>query len=608
MTKKLSNDVASKEMIAAGLTPLVDYPGNKEPWRCRCNSCGEEVTPSLGSVRLNGGGCRKCGIRKSANSRKLTNQVAISELEKSGATPLVSYPGINATWLSRCNECNREIKPRLGNIRKGHAACVYCTKKKVDPSDAIEFMLKNNLEPLTKYPGSNNPWKSKCLQCGEIVFPRYSGLVSGQGGCKKCGFVASSKKQRLPSQIAISLFEKCSLQPLEDFPGTNKPWKSKCLKCGQIVSPQYSSIKIGGGCAVCGKRQIAPEQAYRTMVDSNLKPLEDFPGGKSEWKCECLRCGKIVNPKYTDIQSGYGGCKYCGGHYVEPEAAVQFMKLQGFVPQEPYVNSITKWHCKCAECNRDVYPTYGSVKANNSGCLYCAKRKVDPEEASKFMNESGVLPLVPYPGARVGWQSTCRKCDMEVFPIYSHVRNQGANPCLYCAGKKVDKGSAFKIMVAAGLTPLEGYSRADKPWRCTCNKCERLVTPTYTSIRIGQGGCKYCAEKGIDFTAPAFLYLMKNDSFSALKVGIGNHKTRNNRVKEHEKNGWNLIKILDFSIGETAYQVEQSILKNIRLDKSLPPFLRRKQMPQGGYTETIDGSQITPEEIWEMVESEIGKL
>jgi recombinational DNA repair protein (RecF pathway) len=354
---------------------------------------------------------------------------------------------------------------------------------------------------------------------------------------------------------------------------------------------------------VCGKRQIVPEQAIQIMIQANLRPLEDFPGGKEPWSCECLLCGKNVSPKYTDIQSGYGGCKYCGGNYVEPASAIKVMELNGLIPQTSYKNASEKWHCKCAQCGRDVFPRYASVMSNGSGCAYCARIKVDPIEAQHLMESVGVIPLIPYPGARIGWHSKCKKCNLDVFPIYSNVKHQNANPCVYCAGKQVDKDSAFAIMVSANLSPLESYQRADKPWRCTCNKCGRLVKPTYTSIRIGQGGCKFCAEKGLDYTAPTFLYLMKHMNHRSLKIGIGNNKTRLNRISEHEKNGWELLERMDFLTGEQAYQVEQEVLAWIRLTCGLKPFLSPKEMPQRGWTETFSDSGITTEEVWKKVHS-----
>ena len=533
--------------------------------------------------------------------KKKSNDDKVSEMITHGAQPISEYPGSNSPWLCICLKCSREISPRYGNIRSGHSVCAYCAGKKVHPDDAVSMMETNGLQPLEPYPGANKPWMCQCKKCGNQVTPMYSSIKSGQGGCRACGYENNSMRQRGDEAEAVAFMLSRNLTPLEPYRGNGKPWLCRCSKCGVEVRPTLGSIKSGSGCAVCGKRQIVPEQAIQVMIQANLRPLEDFPGGKEAWSCECLLCGKNVSPKYTDIQSGYGGCKYCGGHFVEPESASQFMMSKGLMPQTPYVRANEKWHCVCVTCSRDVYPSYSSVKSNDSGCAYCAKIKVDPDEALELMKSVGVTPLVPYPGARVGWRSICDKCNLEVFPIFSSVKNQKANPCVYCAGKKVDAESAFNLMIGSDLTPVESYVRADAPWRCTCNKCGRLVTPTYTSIRIGQGGCKYCANKGLDYAAPAFLYLMINPELAATKIGVGNHKTRVNRISEHERNGWILEKRIELDSGDLAYAVEQATLLWIRDDLQLKPCLTSKQMPQGGYTETFDSHSVDGLVIWEKV-------
>jgi len=608
MSKKLSFSDAAKIMRAAKLEPIEDYPGNKLPWKCKCLQCGKIVSPSLGAVRNNGGGCRTCGLSKSAKARRTNEDAAIEFMKRAGALPLEPYPGSSNPWLCRCLKCKKEITPTYGNVKNnGTKACVYCAKKKVHPDDAVKIMREAGLEPLVPYPGSNSRWKCKHLICGEIVYPMLSSIVSGQGGCIKCGYAENQRKQLGDSEEARKFFISKGFKPLEPYPGSARPWRSKCLKCGFIVQPYLGRVKSGIGCGVCSKRIVVPAEAVKVMLKANLKPLEKFPGSRNKWRSLCLKCHKEVSPKYSDINQGDGGCKYCGGHFVEPEAAILLMKSQGLIPQTPYKNSGTKWHCICNKCGRDVYPNYNQIQQGQSGCAYCAKRKVDPKEAKQVLIKAGVTPLVKFPGARKPWKSRCNKCKRIVTPFYSPVANLGYNPCLYCAGKKVDAKSAFQTMLNAGLTPLEKYQRADKGWRCTCNKCGKIVTPTYTAIRVGQGGCKYCTNKGLDYNAPAFLYLITHQKFESHKIGIGNYKTRNNRIDEHKKTGWILFQNLDFDTGEQAFQVEQETLLWIRETKKIPQFLSKSEMPQGGETETVDASEIDLPTIWAKVE-ELSRL
>jgi hypothetical protein len=172
-------------------------------------------------------------------------------------------------------------------------------------------MRNVGLEPLTPYPGSNTKWKCKHLKCGEIVYPMYGWIVAGSGGCQKCGYIESGLKGRVTEQFARQVMKKAGLTPLTPYVGANKPWKSKCAKCRQIVSPHYSSILGGTGCGVCAGKVVVPEMAIKLMKKAKLEPLVSYPGSKINWKCKCMKCGEIVYPNFGDIKQGDGGCKFC---------------------------------------------------------------------------------------------------------------------------------------------------------------------------------------------------------------------------------------------------------------------------------------------------------
>ena len=593
-------------MRAAKLEPLEDYPGNKEKWKCKCMQCGKTVFPSLGSARSNGGGCKDCGVKRSADSRRLNEKSLILVMKKSGVIPLEPYVSSSKPWLCKCLKCKKEVTPTYGNIRSGHAACVYCAGKKVHPIDAEKIMRKAGLEPLIPYPGSNTKWKCRHTKCGEIVYPMYGWIVAGQGGCQKCGYIKNREKQLIPEAMAIAFFKSKGLIPLVSYPGAGKPWKSKCRKCKQVSSPTYNSINAGSGCGVCGGKIVTEELAVKVMMKAKLKPLVHYPGSKTNWKCECLRCKKIVYPNYGDIKQGDGGCKYCAKHFVEPEAAVALMLAANIKPLEPYKDSGTRWKSQCLVCKKNISPTYNTVQQRGSACKYCAKKFIDPEDAIGAMRKAKLEPLVPYPGSQKPWLCKCLRCNREVQPALTSIQS-GQKGCVYCGGKKVDPDEAFRLMLSSELTPLETYQRADKPWKCTCNKCKKLVTPTYTSIRIGQGGCRFCTNKGLDYNSPAFLYLMTNQDLGAHKIGVGNYKTRNNRINEHKKTGWVLIQNMDFQTGDLAFQVEQETLLWLREVKKLGVYLSKLEMPQGGETETVDASEIDLPTIWAKVE-ELSRL
>jgi hypothetical protein len=488
----------------------------------------------------------------------------------------------------------------------GTNPCVYCSKKKVHPDDAVKLMRDAGLEPLEPYPGSNAKWKCKHLKCGAIVYSVHSWIVAGQGGCQKCGYVESGLKGRVDEKLAMQVMKKAGLSPLTPYDGAGKPWKSRCSKCKQISSPTYSSIKGGTGCGVCAGRIVTEELAVKVMKKAKLSPLVPYPGSNKNWKCECLKCGKIVYPNYGDVNQGDGGCKYCGGHFVEPEDAIALMRLNNLEPLEPYQNTMKPWKCKCLKCGKLVTPRHASLQKGSGGCKYCAKKFVDAEDAVLVMRKAKFEPLMPYPGSQKPWKCKCLRCGREVQPAYTTIVS-GQKGCVYCGGKKVDPQEAFLFMMSKDLEPLEKYKRADGPWKCRCLKCLKLVTPAYSAVRQGQGGCRYCTNKGLDYNSSAFLYLMTHQEFSAHKIGVGNHKTRNNRINEHKKTGWVLIYSKDFVSGDEAFNVEQKTLIWLRDEKKLGVFLSKTEMPQGGETETVDATEIDLPTIWAKVE-ELSKV
>jgi hypothetical protein len=533
-------------------------------------------------------------------AKKVTAEEAKSFFIRKGIEPIDRFPGPAKPWKSRCLKCKHIISPSLGNVRKTKKVCVYCSGKKVHPDDALKVFKSAKLKPVTEFPGANKPWPSIHLVCGGSVSPRYSDVKGGQGGCKKCGYKSNQAKQLQNSATAIQTLRDKGFEPLVDYPGSNRPWKSRCLRCNNVVSPYLCRLQAGTGCGVCSGKIVVPEIAERIMRSSHLEPLEPYPGGKKPWKCKCKRCGNLVSPKYSDINQGDGGCKYCGGTFVEPDFAYQVMVSVGAIPQEDYSHNAKKWHCICSKCGKDIYPTWNRIQQGYGACVYCAKRRVDRNDAEVLMISKGASPIEPYPGAQKAWRCQCLKCKRVIFPRYSEVANRNYTVCGYCAGKKVDPQSAIEFMISRGLTPLVPYERADKPWLCKCQTCGKNVYPRYSAIRIGQG-CKYCSNNGLDYGAPAFLYLITHNIFGAHKLGIGNHKTQNNRIREHRKNGWDLYKTLDFSSGEQAFEVEQSVLHWIRNERKLDVFLSESQMPQRGFTETVDASEIRLVTLWNKV-------
>ena len=80
------------------------------------------------------------------------------------------------------------------------------------------------------------------------------------------------------------------------------------------------------------------------------------------------------------------------------------------------------------------------------------------------------------------------------------------------------------------------------------------------------------------------------------------------RLKRHEKVGWILVEKYEFKKVRTAHEVEKGILRWLRIDLALPFNLNSNQMPQGGFTETVDANYLEVQAITKKVNEIIKSL
>ena len=118
--------------------------------------------------------------------------------------------------------------------------------------------------------------------------------------------------KRLSDAEAERLMLAANFKPLVSYPGAGVNWKCNCMKCGNEVSPRLASIKRGGGCVYCaGLAKVTDTEAVAILRKANIEPLEEFPGYQQKWKSKCLVCLKEIYPTAATVKLG-NGCKYCG--------------------------------------------------------------------------------------------------------------------------------------------------------------------------------------------------------------------------------------------------------------------------------------------------------
>ena len=119
------------------------------------------------------------------------------------------------------------------------------------------------------------------------------------------------EKQKYTEERAVSAVKKAGAEPLEKYPSSMvKKWKCRCLLCGQIVYPRMVSIDRGGkACRYCfGSVSVKEAEAVDSMLKAGVEPLEPYPGYDKPWLVRCKTCGRESTPYYSSIKKGQGGC------------------------------------------------------------------------------------------------------------------------------------------------------------------------------------------------------------------------------------------------------------------------------------------------------------
>jgi hypothetical protein len=490
MSVKLKGSKAITLMLEAKIKPLEPYPGGAVPWKCKCLVCGNIIKPRLKSIKRGGGGCKYCGRIKAGLNNRIDEKVALKLMKSVGLKPLVPYTSSGKPWKSRCLNCMKIVSPHLSQVKARGSGCTYCAGRKVDPRDALAIFKRNKLKPLEPYQGNKHPWRSIHTPCGREVAPHLNGIKQGQGPCKYC-----AGKAVLPKD-AKELFLSKGLKPLEPYSGdSKKPWRSIHLPCGNEVSPTYNIIQRDEsiGCHYCSDQFVDPDEAFQFFLSKDLQPLVPYPGTAIPWKSLHLICGSEIKPRYGHIKAGRKGCPVCAGVVpITQERAFAFFRSNGLEPKEKFKGPHHPWKSIHIQCGRKVSPRWASVQQGNSGCVYCSGSKVDVKDAKALLKKLDLKPLEPYRDNKSPWRCIHIKCGQEVSPSYNSLRN-GQGGCESCGKNMVTESVAYALLKKNKYTPLKDFPGGSVPWLCLHNVCGTKVEVRAAYLRKGNIGCSFCS-------------------------------------------------------------------------------------------------------------------
>ncbi|MET8146458.1 hypothetical protein ABZU32_39630 [Sphaerisporangium sp. NPDC005288] len=161
--------------------------------------------------------------------------------------------------------------------------------------------------------------------------------------------------------------------------------------------------------------------------------------------------------------------------------------------------------------------------------------------------------------------------------------------CRLCGRSRLrlELDQAIALMLEAGLVPLEPYPGASARWRCRCATCASIVTPRFANIRVGQGGCMYCARarRQSDLGRPALLEVVSHPEDGRVMIGI------NLRLMP----GWVRLATIDCSRG-VAREILRHLLDHFR-DRGIEPVRQESWNIAPDWALTLSQDEIPAHDI-----------
>lgn len=572
---------------------------------------------------------------------------AVKVLLGLGLRPVEPFVNSKKKWRSIHLECGTECYPTLEKAKLGQVSCPNCRYKKVAQSlrfsnqKAMAIMRKAGYEPTEEYVNALTKWPSIHLQCGSRVSPTLNQIQSGQGGCFSCGHKETGLKKRNSSQKVQEMLKAKGFKLLGEYTGAKEKMAVLCLKCGSTFDGTWGVIsrKTGRGCLSCARKMAADKYRMDTtevrqrLKDARMELVGVYKSSNKPVDCLCLQCGKVRKVRLSSLSRG-GGCKPCGVknagklRRTDESIAIEVMRTIGKVePLEPYTGQNIAWKSSCLECKKIVYPRLASVKRNKGlGCKHCSdrlggiSRRISQTAVYSFLIQEGFIPLETEKYVDTSTDIKCtHTCGAVVRTSYRKIlsnKNKGNGSCRPCGSKKYADANRFDIEVIDKIylkQELRLKTRSYKGMRykhpTICIKCGWEWETLPSRIALGHG-CPVCSKSSFKPNAPAYFYLITHNELNAHKVGIANIAKTSlaDRFYHHKKQGWILVRRWDSKSGAEISLLEKEILRVLRKELQLPPYLAKEDMPFGGWTETLSAEAISITKLRDLIDKKIDYL
>lgn len=316
--------------------------------------------------------------------------------------------------------------------------------------------------------------------------------------------------------------------------------------------------------------------------------------------CLCLHlaCGVISPIRLDNLRAAWKhkatGCQTCKGRQsanaaCTPEEAVDFVRAEGFEPQEFYPGRTSdSWALRHIVCDRIVHSSLKYLRSDKRvgfGCSECAtdslgdRLRFSVSTINALLSEHSLVILSGSNGTLGDSRIQCQLCMMIFFKSFADV----TRPEWRCQGCKaiLRLDNDCHRVAPFGWHLISREKTAGKyhaEHTCGLRKWIRI-----DDIGRFGSGCPKCNPGGYSFALPGYLYLVRFPSHEALKIGISNQPME--RVGKHgRKNEMEIVYLIGPLDSQVIFDAEKTIKQEWAIAGIKPVETMRST---DGWTETV---------------------
>jgi very-short-patch-repair endonuclease len=556
--------------------------------------------------------CKKC-YNKSFASHPKSKYWS----NKNKLSPREVFKSTKKEFILNCNKCNHSFISKLNNIING-TWCPFCSNRKLCKNNKCKicynksfashpksiFWSKNNkISPREVFKLSGSKYLFDC-NCGHNFDSKLSKIANGSW----CPFCSNPPQKLCNNNSCINCHEKSFIShpkskywsnknkqtPRQTFNMSHKKFIFFCNHCKHefLISPL--GINSGTWCSFCSNatRQLCHDikcnfcfnESFASHPKSKLwskknkfNPRHICKFSNKKFIFDCNNCNHIFETKLNNINKGQW-CPFCS-------------------------NPSRKLCCdnECTNCYEKSFASHNKSNEWNQ-----TKNKISPREVLKKSNNE--------------YHFTCKNCNHKYITSPANITNN--KTCMYCSNysKKLCKNKTciqcYNKSFASHpkskywdknnkIIPRHIFKYSNKKYKFKCNNCNNIFTSNISNISIGHwcpicknktekklhkwlkkkyinvsyqkkyNWCKNINQLPYDFVLEDYKIIIELDGPQHF-IQISNWKNPNEthkidliKMKEGNKNGYTIIRLLQKDVHKDTINWKKKLDKHIKNNKKI---------------------------------------